>query len=66
MKSIIMITILVIVNSYIIKSIHVISWFDWLLSGVLTTIITFIIVVSYIILFDKKSMELIKKFLKIN
>lgn len=66
MRSVVLILIVVFVNKYIVSYVFSMSWVTWILCGFLTIIITSIIVVCYILIFDKNSMTLIKKFLKLN
>ena len=66
MRSVVLILIVVFVNKYIVSYVFSMSWLTWILCGFLAIIITSIIVVCYILIFDKNSMTLIKKFLKLN
>lgn len=65
-KTIVFIMILVFVNKYVVKCVFAMSWLTWIFCGFLTTIMTIIIIISYILIFDKNSMKLIKQILRIN
>lgn len=47
-KTIVFIMILVFVNKYVVKCVFAMSWLTWIFCGFLTTIMTIIIIISYI------------------